>query len=850
MFGKTHLDQQTKMVLLEDNESLIDRIGCWHERILHYTDGSQKSKSIKGVLNITSKRIATSVDGTIENNAFSGYGIPLQNIRMVFPLKKDKIRIQYIGYHPKYQIPIRYNKIYELFGSDSPDVCKQITNAILENTENTSSENKSLLLFPDEKIVKQVKCTSRKFEGIFYITNHGLYLEDYTKGLAFEMPYSMYQKSGLRNNTVVIQYNEMHDDGSIKMHEFEIRPNIESELVSKIIKKQYFASNAKGDHDFESLHSIFKSMSGAELKQILYQKSENPAKLYPNASWVEYTLGVTSAQSNSLQQYFGYLADEKWGDVRPKVQWCYCSNWFTKDTMFGQRAHDLNLYHINGKNRKSILEVPEKFYNRITNNMGHFHADFHFRQYEVFLIKAALLADVSIDVIGKHSAEYLEMVKAFQKDFDEHREAEMNLVKWHDKLEKFKESINNAKTKEKYLSITKSDEYVKCVEEHKKFKEIRSKYTYKNDSNNDYWDGKIEFDFNSYHWNETYRDGALKEYHTMLRKIYDEWKKKTPLQDFTDDADFTWLEWCAENVSYTTKDMVFFTNAKEDIAASLARSEAVKKSLDSFRIPEDIPKDDIFSSDCWHDKKKQMWFTRCELADKAESLAIISKDDTARKYGYFALGFPEELIEMKHNIPAISIPYDVFPGEKIPDEKRYILLSYVREEQITEQMNKDRSRIVSHIENAPYTDTFEQAGISDNDGSKKLSIAGYEKYKKTGVFDNITSSIPYSVEFRALEYITVEPREGLQNDGFNNLSTPIELPLVEKRNSLKYSFMGTDYPREQLPLYERIRKHTFKTLTGQAVITISEDYENVKKEYDELFGMSQQESQILPTVQV
>lgn len=444
------------------------------------------------------------------------------------------------------------------------------------------------------------------------------------------------------------------------------------------------------------------------------------------------------------------------------------------------------------------------------------------------------------------------MIEKYQKDFDIHREAEMSLAKCHFKLESFKESIKNAKTKEEYLKITKSSEYIECVAENTKFKKIRSEYVDKSIANDDHWNGQIEFDFNSYHWKKTYSDIAVKEFHTMLRKIYDSWKKDIPLQNFTDDTDFSWLQYCLDNVPYMTKEMAFSNGSKDRITSELARSDAVKKSLESFRVPEDISEENIFGSDCWYDKERKMYFSRCDSAEKASSVAVISRDDSARKFGFFAFGFDEKIVEIIHGIPAVSIPYDVFPNEKIPEEKRYVLLSYVKESQITPDMEKDRTRTVSYIENAPYTVTFNQMGVDwcKDEENKKTAISAYEKYARTGVDDKTTSYPPHHVYVYVLEYLTVEPREGLSNDGFNNISTPTELTLTEKRNTpTEYFFMGTDYPTELLPLYERIRKNTFKILIGVQVITLKEDFENVKKEYNSLFG-SQQDSQILPTVQV
>jgi len=190
--------------------------------------------------------------------------------------------------------------------------------------------------------------------------------------------------------------------------------------------------------------------------------------------------------------------------------------------------------------------------------------------------------------------------------------------------------------------------------------------------------------------------------------------------------------------------------------------------------------------------------------------------------------------------------------EMFPEEKRYILLSYVREDQITVQMEKDRVRSVKYRENAPYAYSLSQYGMwAENEENRKLKTSHYEKYKKTGVNDHHTSYPPSYVDVNVLEYLTVEPREGLRNDGNHKFSTPTELILVEKRNELEeYSFMNMDYPDTPLPLHERVRKHFFKALTGQPVVTYKEDFEDIKKEYDLLFGSSRQESQILPTVQV
>ena len=353
---------------------------------------------------------------------------------MVFPLKKDQIRIHYIGYHSKHNIPIRYQKIYKLEEKESNKVCKQIADAILQYTQNTASDNSRLFLFPEEKIIKSIRSTTRNFEGTFYITNLGLYLEDDDKGLAFEMPYTMYHSQDIHNKTIKIKYNEMHEDGSIKVHEFKIRPDDNSKQIFDCIETRYRSSNASAKHDFESLQQMFENLNGNELRQILFAKSlENQQPVGFNPSWGKLLL-QTNIQSENLQKYIGRLADKKWGESRPKVKWCYCSIWFQKDTLFGKSGNDLAGFHINGNNRNKILENPEKFYTQFNDKEWNLHADYHFRMYEMMLVKAALFADVSLDVIGDHSSEYNDMIAQYQQDFDEHRDAEMNLAKWNDRF--------------------------------------------------------------------------------------------------------------------------------------------------------------------------------------------------------------------------------------------------------------------------------------------------------------------------------------------------------------------------------------------------------------------------------
>jgi len=853
MFGeRKNTAEQTTMLLLEDGEQLVSRIG-YNDKIptnpVRQVNGSVSYTKKHGLLNLTTVRLALSVDGVICDEAFDGHGIPLKNIRMVFPLKKDQVRVHYIGYHPKYNIPIRYQKIYKLTNNDAVQVCSQISDAIIQHTKNTTSDNKRLFLFESEKINKQTEATARKLDGIFYVTNMGLYFEDRREGLGFEMPYTMYKSAELYTSTIDVKYNEMHNDGTIHVHEFQVRPDNNSKAIFDEIKTQYNSSTASNTHDFESLEKTFGEMDGAALRQIMYGKNKDAPKVYPEMAWGTQTIGICDYPGYNLQKYIGALADKKWGDTtRPDVKWCFCSGHFKKDTLYGKSGWDLPKWHLNGVNRKEILENPEKFYTQYDEEGWHLHADFHFRMYEMMLIKAALFSDVSLDVIGEHSEEYLSMIESYQKDFDYHRESEMELFSWNKKLEEFQKQIDSGISKEQYVEITKSSDYIECLEQCEKYQKIRSEYTNKNNSGSK-WDGKVEFDFNSYHFDQKYRDITLKEFHSMLRKIYDEWKKNIPLQEFTDDTDYSWINYCLEHVPYTTKEMAFFGNAKDDMIAELARSDGVKKSLSSFRVPENIPKDDIFSSDCWFDKEKNTWFSRCDLPEKVKSVATISRDDSARKYGVYAWGFEESLIKMIHGIPAVSIPYDVFPGEKVPEESRYTLLSYVNEDQITAEMESDRTRTVSHVENAPYTHTFSQRGLSDDESLKENVTKAFEKYKKTKIIDD-TSYPPYYVHCNVLEYITVEPRIELSNDGCRNMSTPAEKKYDESRCSLEYSYMEANYPDKLLPLFERVRKHMFGIITFCDTIIHKEDFDDVQKEYDLLFGVSQKEINVLPTVPV
>ncbi len=144
--------------------------------------------------------------------------------------------------------------------------------------------------------------------------------------------------------------------------------------------------------------------------------------------------------------------------------------------IFGDSGQCFEKFHPNGSNREQIRTNPEKVMTNI-DQIIQAHVDFHFRMLEMRLVKTALLLDVPLDKIGKHTDQYKEMMAEYEKDFEHHRKCEMEHHKWKIKYESMKADIEaKSKTKDEYEGMIKKEEFVNCVRQYKKYTDERAKY--------------------------------------------------------------------------------------------------------------------------------------------------------------------------------------------------------------------------------------------------------------------------------------------------------------------------------------------------------------------------------------
>ena len=403
---------------------------------------------------------------------------------MAFPLKKDQISIHYTGAGQRKE-NTRFVIKHTLKEKNAIQTCEQITAAIQKKRNSIHNEHGWLILQPREIILSAEKATSRKGSGIFYVITKGLYFEHEKKGLGFKLPYSMFKECHIKGSKITIKYTEIHSNREEEFHEYEILLSVKERIKKTVqkIRDQYKESHAQDQHEFDILEKKFVNFKGIQLRKILMQKSidqktgdamEDMLPLIPNLFDLM-TTRVTEA-SYELQKYIGYIADDMFGNTRPKVQWCLCSNWFVRNTIFGDSGQCFEKFHPNGSNREQIRTNPEKVMTNI-DQIIQAHVDFHFRMLEMRLVKTALLLDVPLDKIGKHTDQYKEMMAEYEKDFEHHRKCEMEHHKWKIKYESMKADIEaKSKTKDEYEGMIKKEEFVNCVRQYKKYTDERAKY--------------------------------------------------------------------------------------------------------------------------------------------------------------------------------------------------------------------------------------------------------------------------------------------------------------------------------------------------------------------------------------
>ena len=870
------------------------------------------------ILNMTDTRLVSSHKGKMKDDVYGDHmGIPLENIQMVTPIKKNAILVQFTMRYDKFKTDMRLKHQYNLKNNDAILIADEIQNKLEEMFSYPANEDGRLLT--KEKILHTTQALSEKGDGIFYVTSESIYFEFPKHGLSFMLPFTMYRECTVEKNTLLIKYDELHTDNKKHEHQHKFRFK-KIKPVHELLTKTYAESAARRDERFEYLEEKFSVLSGKELKKILVEKRKEPAILRNYSGLTARTTLQCNDNALELEEYAFKLAERIFADTRPKTEWCYCSLSFPRDSVWGIRDAD----RLVGVGRPDWCVDPDgtpsydpkEWYEK----MPKVNADYHFIVMEARLVLCALFADVPLETIGTHTDSYMGMIQEFQEDFDKHRAAEMNYVEAHIKL---KEMDSSAETADAYKHLMKNPDHDKYVHQLEESKEIRESYYPKTHRSPPFTSGEtnehtkfreqysdVEFSFAEYHWKETYAKRTEIEFLTLSRRIYDAWKKNVELENFTDDSDPSWIRNIFAEYPYPERDAAVLPDLKKIIQNEFQRSEGIKKSLESFNI-DGIPTEDIINNDCWYDRKREMWFSKCEKAQLASGVATMQSDEARKTCGYVALGFKKEDVTFIHGFPAVKIPYDVFPIQhpnlpyRVPQRPRYVILTtvpssmkvqktniiqtqdvkpvsenlnqtptadatFVTKYPLTEEMQRDANYLVKFSENTPYAKTIKDCFGLD----KETVIDSCENIKKMGRFTG-AKCFPSILFIPILEYETVDPELGIMNSGMmiddpplvicNPKTSPDELvrngmirgvpASAESDDSplcvavrMNAQRLDENYPTKLLPLYERLRRHLFSVTTLCGVLTKPSDDTDTIQEFNMKQSIPQEE--VLPHVDI
>ena len=196
---------------------------------------------------------------------------PVYSTRIISPVKKNKIRIQYIETDP--QNPSVYQRKQMIYELDKPQFSSlQICHKILEEYEKIEalSRNEYGLLFlkPEEHIVNTYPDVhTSQGKGLLYITNLGIALET-NEGIACDVPFEfMTLITDHKKNNIRIVWEEVSHKGSVGKHTFDftLPKRVDRDLASSLAREQFSKFRTESGYAFLQMDKYYSNLSYNEL---------------------------------------------------------------------------------------------------------------------------------------------------------------------------------------------------------------------------------------------------------------------------------------------------------------------------------------------------------------------------------------------------------------------------------------------------------------------------------------------------------------------------------------------------------------------------------------------------------
>ena len=342
---------------------------------------------------------------------------------------------------------------------------------------------------------------------------------------------------------------------------------------------------------------------------------------------------------------------------------------------FGELSYD-ELYNL------ITIENPDyiKYINLHVEHTFGFHA-LEFSRFDFDIIQSCKLAGFDIDVIKDISAEELQYRKEAQEYEVQFKKLYIKAKMYKDELEILEKTCQSA---DDFKKLHKSKEYTKLQE---MIKEIESNPILADaDERVAVFGGK-----------------AMQASDRRVRKIYDEWCKNNPLQEFADEYDYKWISYLLQKLNTTQghKPLGFSKLSYDILQEELNVMDRNKTTLANFSAPDGIPQEHIWNN-CWYDESHKIYYTQDDNLDEGlQNKADSDPDHSQTMTGRRVWGFAEDQVEMFCGFPSVKVDSgdddeDDFPVTYVRDtgkpltEKIYrirnLILPILREADMNEEM--------------------------------------------------------------------------------------------------------------------------------------------------------------------
>ena len=228
--------------------------------------------------------------------------IPIQNIRSITPLKRDKIRIQFYERSVDKYNRTLFRRKHVDYILNEPDISAiQLCYKIQTEHERLNTWGKNeyglLIMQPQEHIVITYEnVDTSQGTGLLYVTNVGLALET-AEGVVFDVPYEKFMLvTDHKKDRIRIIWKDYEWQADMFKHSFDFKmpKKLDRNTVSALIRSEFSQYRKNTGYEFIQLEKRFGNLSYDELYNL--KKITNPDFMTYVNLHVRHTFGFNAVQ--------------------------------------------------------------------------------------------------------------------------------------------------------------------------------------------------------------------------------------------------------------------------------------------------------------------------------------------------------------------------------------------------------------------------------------------------------------------------------------------------------------------------------------------------------------------------